>query len=525
MKTKAVYWGLALLSLLFAYHISYADGFFIPKARKKMPNIPIQRALVKYQQGTEALIVESTLDGEGGDYGWIIPVPNPPKKFDKVSPGLLKTLSLQLQPKINHVEPHAKAFGIRFTSIITILIVITCFCIMRWGANGSLIPLIFLTMAFYMLPYFISYRGDADSSLIADPLIKVTSREIVGDYEVFVLDVQDGTMLNTWLEKNGFSKISPKAIKLVADYISRDWFFVVAKLRTTSDGIATPHPILLEFETDRPVYPMKLTAIPDSTVYLELFVVGENEAIPVNYSIKKEYCNFFDYGKIGKYRSSFASEAPTGFKPRKSLGRYMEIAHSDAFKVMWDGCVVTKFTGKISSREMTKDMFFQFMEAKPFRSELHSWIGKLNIAYHVSLIVLLIGSILLTIYYRVRKSLVSEISIRKLFKILVVSWVTAFVLTYALVGEKTDVYSVERHWRKNFQNRIASLFSEPQNTFSTGAELIELLQRKGIDNPITKEPIILEDSPGNIVVEKAAIIDQINQIKICLENGSLENWY
>jgi hypothetical protein len=192
---------------------------------------------------------------------------------------------------------------------------------------------------------------------------------------------------------------------------------------------------------------------------------------------------------------------------------------------MWDGCVVTKFTGKISSREMTKDMFFQFMEAKPFRSELHSWIGKLNIAYHVSLIVLLIGSIFLTIYYRVRKSLVSEISIRKLFKILVVSWVTAFVLTYALVGEKTDVYSVERHWRKNFQNRIASLFSEPQNTFSTGAELIELLQRKGIDNPITKEPIILEDSPGNIVVEKAAVIDQINQIKICLENGSLENWY
>jgi len=92
MKTKAVYLTLALLGLLCAYHFSYADGFFIPKARKKMPDIPVQRALVKYQGGAQALIIESTLDGEGGDYGWIIPVPNPPKKFDKVSPGLLKTL-------------------------------------------------------------------------------------------------------------------------------------------------------------------------------------------------------------------------------------------------------------------------------------------------------------------------------------------------------------------------------------------------------------------------------------------------
>ena len=41
----------------------------LPAAKKKMPDIPVQRALVKYHGGTEALIVESTLDGEGGDYG------------------------------------------------------------------------------------------------------------------------------------------------------------------------------------------------------------------------------------------------------------------------------------------------------------------------------------------------------------------------------------------------------------------------------------------------------------------------
>jgi hypothetical protein len=39
--------------------------------------------------------------------------------------------------------------------------------------------------------------------------------------------------------------------------------------------------------------------------------------------------------------------------------------------------------------------------------------------------------------------------------------------------------------------RGSDLFAYPENTFSTGAELIELLQRKGIGNPITKEPILL----------------------------------
>ena len=96
MKTKALQLGLILLSLSFICQLSYADGVYIPAAKKKLPDIPVQRALVKYHGGIESFIVESTLDGDGGDYGWIIPVPNQPTKFDKVSPGLLKTMSLQI---------------------------------------------------------------------------------------------------------------------------------------------------------------------------------------------------------------------------------------------------------------------------------------------------------------------------------------------------------------------------------------------------------------------------------------------
>ena len=131
MKTKTFPLGLVLLSLLSVYQLSYADGVYIPAAKKKIPNIPVQRALVKYHGGTKALIIGSTLKGEGGNYGWIIPVPNQPTKFAKISPGLLKTMSLQIQPKIHHVEPYPKVFGIRIEIIFTILIVIICFCIIR----------------------------------------------------------------------------------------------------------------------------------------------------------------------------------------------------------------------------------------------------------------------------------------------------------------------------------------------------------------------------------------------------------
>jgi hypothetical protein len=517
MKTKALQLSLVLLSLLFVYQLSYADGVYIPAARKKIPDIPVQRAIVKYQGGTEALIIESTLDGEGGDYGWIIPVPNQPTKFDKVSPGLLKTLSLQIQPKIHHVEPYPKVFGIRIESIFTILIVITCFCIMQWGAKGSIIPLTLLVFYIGVVPNFISYRAGPGSLFKPNSLIKITTSEIVGDYEVFVLEVQDSSVLNTWLENNGFSNFPQEATKLIDDYISHDWLFVVAKLRTILDGIATPHPIMLEFETDKPVYPMKLTAIPGSTLYLELYVVGENEAIPVNYNLQKEYCNFFDYGKIPNYRSSL-SDDQIGFIPREFFGPHMEIAHSDALKVMWDGCVVTKFSGKVASDEMMEDMFFHFKEANPSRSELYSSVGKFNKAYNVVIVAIIIGSILLTIYYCLRKSLGTKVSIIKLFILLLILCTTGFGLSNAMVGEKTDVYTVEGYWYNNFRDNLADFFSDPSNDFSNGSELIDLFQRNGIDNPITGEPIIIEHSPGNIVVEKTG---DINHFKICLENGSL----
>jgi hypothetical protein len=516
MKKIILQLSLALLCLLFVCQLSFADGVFIPAARKKIPDIPVQRAIIKYEEGTESLIIESSLNGEGGDYSWIIPVPTPPTKFDKVSPGLLKTMSLQIQPKIHHIEPYQKVFGIDIFYIFTILVMIGCFCIMRWGMEGSYLPLALIVLFIMLVPNFISYRSGLGSSSKLDPFIKITNNRIVGDYELFVLEVQDSSALNTWLGDNGFSQFPPETAQIIEDYISRNWVFTVAKLRTDLDGIATPRPVLIEFDTDQPVYPMRLTVIPDSPVYLELYVVSEEEAVPVNYNLQKEYCNFFDYLKIPKI--GYRSPVDEGFIPREFSSLFMEIAHPDASKVMWDGCVVTKFAGEVSSNQMTEDMFFRFKDATPFQTELYSSVGAYNKAYNTLWVIFLLGSIILTMYYCLRKSLGTKVSILKLFIILIVSGVIGFNYSYAKVGKIVNVYSTQRYWVENFQGSLVNLFCDPSINFSNGPELSEILQKNGITNPITGEPIIIEQSPGNIIVETTG--DNI-VMKICLENGSL----
>ena len=521
MKTKLFQFGLVLLGLFCIHQLSYADGVFIPTARKKMPDIPFQRAIVKYREGTEALIVESSLSGKGGDYGWLIPVPSPPRKFEKVSPGLLKTISLQIQPQIHQRIPNPKAFGIDIALTFTFLVVFGCYRVMRKGARAIIFPLLLIFLYIFAFPNFITYKAGPGALTKANPFIKVSKKEIVGDYEIFVLEVKNSIVLINWLKKNGLNILPTEGAKIIDDYISDNWVFTVAKLRTALDGVATPHPILIEFETDKPVYPMRLTSIPGSRLYLELFVVADKEAAPANYSLNKEYCNFFDYKEMRESRFN-PLHNQKGFIPRIFFPPEMAIAHPDAPGIMWDGCVVTKFAGSVSSDEMRQDMFWQFKDATPFRPEMYTVSGALDFAYNIMLVIMIFGSISLTIYCRLRKWLGTEVSIARLFILLVMISAAGFGISYAMVGEKTAVHTSEPFWYAEFRPALDGLFSDPNLNFSNGPELIDLLQKHGIVNPVTGEPIILEQSPGNLIFDGEASEDKL---KICLENGLLYNLF
>ena len=86
MKTKPIQFATVLIFIFFICRFSYADGVYMPEVRKKIPDIPVQRAVVKYLNGVETLIVESTFDGEGNNFGWIIPLPNIPHRIENFPP-------------------------------------------------------------------------------------------------------------------------------------------------------------------------------------------------------------------------------------------------------------------------------------------------------------------------------------------------------------------------------------------------------------------------------------------------------
>lgn len=520
MKVKAIQLTFIIVAIVSLSSFCLADGCFIPEAKKKIPSIPIQRALVKYQNGIETLIVQSTLNGEGQNFGWIMPVPAEPYKFEKISTGLLKTLSLQLQPKIHQVKPSMKVLGIKAIDIFVILMALTCIFSILGYSKATVGGIILMVFAFFAIPNFATYKSGHGSISIVDPYVDIKSRQIVGSYEIQILKAHDSSELNRWLEKNGLSAFPKHADKIVNDYIANNWFFAVAKLNSTEDGIATPHPILLEFKSDRAVYPMKLTALSESVLYIELFVVSESGVTSINYKLNKEYSDIFDYKMItsaSKYSNLGFEKA---FFPRKYFGWTKEVAHADALNVLWDGCIITKFSGQVSSKHMLDDMFFIPGTAEPFQSQMYSHAFKMDLAVLSAKLAFIIGLPLMSFCYYLKPS---QNKLLKLKKVLVATFcfcLVVFIGVNNYIGETIDIDSLERNWYQDIQSDFSDVFMDPTFIYSTDTKLIQKLHEAGIKNPITKQPIIIEDSPGNISIKN----DGNFQIGICLENGFIHYW-
>ena len=80
-----------------------ANGVYFPQeAYPAMPTIPIQRAIIVYRDGIETLIVESTVNSESPEVGWILPLPKEPEKLEVADSGMLVSMSMCLRPRLIH---------------------------------------------------------------------------------------------------------------------------------------------------------------------------------------------------------------------------------------------------------------------------------------------------------------------------------------------------------------------------------------------------------------------------------------
>jgi len=379
---------------------SLADGVIIPTYVGKLPEIPIQRAIIKHLDGVETLIIESTFEGMGQSFGWIIPIPAIPSKFEELTPGFMKMLSFQTQPNFVHLDQFT--IGLIICSVIFLSIFVFTIIFKKWRFLKIFLIVsgIALICLVIVIPNFISYRSSGGEEGVG---IKIISTQVIGDYHIAVIKANNSGELNKWLVKNGYVRVNEKALGIVTEYIDKGWCFVAAKLLRKEEGQSTTHPILMQFISEKPVYPMRLTSLSESNVQLELFVIAKEEALPVNYSLNKEYCNIF-YAKTGKMNptDSYQPDSTNNTFPfiafieksgtdRGNWRDTRRIVHRDAIKVMWDGCVVTKLTGNISSNQMKKDLLFRYKELhpsyEPFRKKVWGYQTSILIAGIISYLV------------------------------------------------------------------------------------------------------------------------------------------
>ncbi len=275
-KSVSIFFTL-ILTVLLLTNISFADGKFVSEVEVAYPDIPVQRAIIKYKDNTETLVVESTLDGKGKRFGWIIPVPNEPKRIEKVSPGLLQTLSLQLKPILVH-NNDAAAYILTLLGIYLICLLLTLPKGLGVLRALTIISITFLFMV-VAIPNFISYRNKGGYK---QPLngLEIISQNIIGSYETYTLKADNLSVLNQWLTENGYRPFAGQDLKVIDYYIKNKWYFFAAKLVRKNGKISTPHPVLIEFESKEPIYPMRLTASSAPSLYLELYMISDKELKP-----------------------------------------------------------------------------------------------------------------------------------------------------------------------------------------------------------------------------------------------------
>lgn len=179
-----------------------------------------QKAFISFANSTENLVVLASFRGNAKDFAWVIPTPSKPE-INKGSVDLFNDLAeitktTDSGPDIIYDQP---TFGL---------------------SGGS-----------------------------KSQPVEVISEKTVDVYNTAVLKATDENALAEWLFNNGYSFPTDKSSEL-KNYVESGWYFAIAKIKPdliSGGGIAsqldegTLTPLRLTFQTDKIIYPMKLTGL------------------------------------------------------------------------------------------------------------------------------------------------------------------------------------------------------------------------------------------------------------------------
>ena len=305
-----------------------ADGGFFQSAEpaygaEKDITLPAQKAVIIYENNTEDLILQVKYEGEVEKFAWVVPLPN--------------------RPIINVSQPELffELFSLTVPEHLRII---------RPGGGEKPV------------------------------LVEVLERKTVGIYDVAVLSAEDPEALTNWLNQNGY--FFPTDGKAILDYyINKEWYFVAMKINITEKERlkeGTIQPIRLSFESEKIIYPLKITSLSADESEILLYIFTNQSVAPKNYTC-------FSIKNIG-IRSNY--ELLVHPEKRVKNAFYLEFGDQINYNETWGSLnallnkdyYLTKLRGNIESSKMN-DIEFEVDEngcIKTAEARAAEWVNEGN---------------------------------------------------------------------------------------------------------------------------------------------------
>ncbi|MCX5149439.1 MULTISPECIES: DUF2330 domain-containing protein [unclassified Streptomyces] len=116
------------------------------------------------------------------------------------------------------------------------------------------------------------------------PSVGVVGREQLGDFDVARLTATDPGALRNWLETNGF-KLPDGLTGELKPYVDQKWEYVAVRLAPREPGkklTGTLDPLKIRFDSNRLVYPMRLSRLAKTPQSLGLYILADHRMEPAS---------------------------------------------------------------------------------------------------------------------------------------------------------------------------------------------------------------------------------------------------
>jgi len=392
---------------------AFADGMVVPQVYYPKVEIPDQQALIGYADGIERLVIETSFQGDGTNFAWVVPVPSVPE-IKPVPEGFFEDVRTMFRPRLVH-QVHPYWIGILFVCGVAFLawrsykdevgaVVDVPFCLaLSVGAGlaggSAVIALLALVLAvcsrvfarttavFAMVTlmavafsaalvfppgpngwgYFVT-MGEIPTASVADG-VRVISVQRAGVFDATTIRGSNPRGVIEWLERNGYDP-AKSAEGAIGDYVSRGWVFVASKVRRDAGkpGRTALHPLAFTFLAKTAVYPMRLTAMDKDACLVDLFVFG-NQCAAAHY-----------------FHAERCDRVAMNWEPHeKNLGTWLRVPSGEVLNLIGASTVGTELSASLTPKQMETDAEIKWSGFRTKRAYVYSDSGAATIALNVAL--------------------------------------------------------------------------------------------------------------------------------------------